>query len=89
MSQYDLSIVYIPGEDNTVANGLSCIHPNAFPDEFAEEDKAQMFWFKPSVNAVLLITLCKNMNASKSWPQSGTRRNFGILVKCTFHLTFF
>jgi len=35
------------------------------------------------------VTLCKNVNSSKSRPQSGTRRNFGILVKCTFHLTFF
>jgi hypothetical protein len=34
-------------------------------------------------------TLCKNMNSSKSQPQSGTCRNFGILVKCTFQLTFF
>jgi hypothetical protein len=35
------------------------------------------------------VTLCKNANSSKSQPQSGTRRNFGILVKCTFQLTFF
>ena len=39
--------------------------------------------------SVSRITLCKNVNSSKSWPQSGTHRNFGILVKCTFQLTFF
>ena len=57
MSQYDMSIVYIAGEDNTVADSLSCVHPNTFPDEFAEEDEAQMFWFKPLANAMLSITI--------------------------------
>jgi hypothetical protein len=33
MSQYDMTIVYIRGEDNTVADALSCVSPNAFPDE--------------------------------------------------------
>jgi hypothetical protein len=33
MSQYDMTIVYIHGEDNTVADALSCVSPNAFPDE--------------------------------------------------------
>jgi hypothetical protein len=56
MSQYDLSIMYIPGEDNPVADGLSHICPNTFPDEFVEEDEAQIIWFKPSVNVVLSIT---------------------------------
>jgi len=30
------------------------------------------------------LTLCKTRIPSKSQPQSGTCRNFGILVKCTF-----
>src|ERR1700722_3992437 len=33
MSQYDMEIIYIWGEDNTVADTLSRIRPGAFPDE--------------------------------------------------------
>jgi hypothetical protein len=33
MSQYDMQIIYIRGEDNTVADALSCVAPNAFPEE--------------------------------------------------------
>jgi hypothetical protein len=43
----------------------------------------------PKCSRASHITICKNANSSKSQPQSGTRRNFGILVKCTFQLTFF
>jgi hypothetical protein len=32
MSKYDMSIVYIHGEDNTVAHTLSQLPPNCFPD---------------------------------------------------------
>jgi hypothetical protein len=33
MSQYDLTITYIHGEDNTVADALSRLPPNCFPEE--------------------------------------------------------
>ena len=33
MSQYDLTITYIHGEDNTVADALSRLPPNCFADE--------------------------------------------------------
>jgi hypothetical protein len=34
MSQYDMDIIYIRGEDNTVADALSrVVVPNAFPEE--------------------------------------------------------
>jgi hypothetical protein len=47
MSQYDLTITYIRGEDNTVVDTLSCLPHNCFPEE------------KPplvNVNTVLTIT---------------------------------
>jgi hypothetical protein len=37
MSQYDMTIVYIPGEDNMVADTLSHVHSSAFPDEFSDD----------------------------------------------------
>jgi RNase H-like domain found in reverse transcriptase len=33
LSQYDMMITYIRGEDNTVADALSRLPPNCFPDE--------------------------------------------------------
>ena len=33
LSQYDMTITYIPGEDNSVTNALSRVALNAFPDE--------------------------------------------------------
>ena len=33
MSQYDMTMVYIPGEDNTVADALSRVPDGAFPGE--------------------------------------------------------
>jgi RNase H-like domain found in reverse transcriptase/Integrase zinc binding domain len=33
MSQYDMQIMYIRGEDNTVADALSRVAPNGFPEE--------------------------------------------------------
>jgi hypothetical protein len=46
LSQYDLSITYIRGEDNTLANALSRLPPNCFPDEIVPT----------SINAILAIT---------------------------------
>ena len=48
LSQYDMSITYIRGEDNTVADALSRLPPNCFRDESASETR-------PSINAVLSI----------------------------------
>ena len=49
MSQYDMTIVYIPGEDNTVADALSCVPAGAFPGE--DHDQVRL-----GVNATLTIT---------------------------------
>jgi hypothetical protein len=53
MSQYDMEIVYIPGEDNTVADALSRVPDGAFPGESVET--ATCTNTTPSVNAVLSI----------------------------------
>jgi len=50
MSQYDMEIVYIPGEDNTVADALSHVPDGAFPGESLENDP------RPSINVILSIT---------------------------------
>ena len=39
MSQYDMTIVYIPGEDNSVADALSRVPNGAFPGESVDEQK--------------------------------------------------
>ncbi len=46
MSQYDMTIIYIRGEDNCVADALSRIPPNAFPNELNQ----------PPIASVLSIT---------------------------------
>ena len=55
MSQYDMTIVYIRGEDNTVADALSRVAPNAFPNENQETVWAENVPSVP-VGAVLSIT---------------------------------
>lgn len=49
MSQYDMTITYIRGEDNTVADALSRLPPNCFPGE-AEQVATT------AVNAILSIS---------------------------------
>jgi len=53
MSQYDMSIVYIPGEDNSVADALSCVPDGAFPGESTDSTSHAN---KPGINAILSIT---------------------------------
>jgi hypothetical protein len=48
LSQYDMTITYIRGEGSTVADALSCLPPNSFPDEFEPTPGS-------SVNAILQI----------------------------------
>ena len=50
MSQYDMTIVYIPGEDNTVADALSHIPEGGYPGKTVVDTTS------PGIHAVLLIT---------------------------------
>ena len=57
LSHYDMTITYIQGEDNTVADALSRVPPNTFPDEFAENSQPHEVWMRAHlVNAILSIT---------------------------------
>jgi hypothetical protein len=56
MSQYDMEIVYIPGEDNSVANTLSCVPDGAFPRETMDTSPRTLFTQSSSVNAIISIT---------------------------------
>ncbi|GBE82212.1 hypothetical protein SCP_0405950 [Sparassis crispa] len=55
MVQYNLTIVYIRSEDNTVADALSRLPPSSFPDENDTPNETFNTWLTPSVNAVLTI----------------------------------
>jgi hypothetical protein len=55
MSQYDMTIMYIPGEDNTVADALSRVPDGAFPGE-SPEDSVNFCINGSSINATLSIT---------------------------------
>src|SRR5262245_19413277 len=54
MSQYDMLIVYIRGEDNCVADALSRLPPDALPGENATPPHS--VWSNNSVNAMLRVT---------------------------------
>jgi hypothetical protein len=51
-----MQIVYIPGEDNTVADALSRVREGAFPGETMDMASDSSRCSKPSVNAILSIT---------------------------------
>ena len=53
MSQYNMTIVYILGEDNTVADALSHVPDGAFP---GESINTPFHTNKPGLNATLSIT---------------------------------
>src|ERR1700729_2968979 len=61
MSQYDMTIIYIPGEDNTVADTLSRLPPATFPDELIEANLAHRVWSGTPVGSVLSITTDKQV----------------------------
>ena len=52
MSQYDMQIIYIPGEDNTVADAMSHVPEGAFPGKSSKPSH------KPTtaINVVLSLT---------------------------------
>src|ERR1700683_5086426 len=57
MSQYDFSFVYIPGEDNTIADALSCLPPNIFLNEHDSPPQPHTIWSSPhAVSAVLSLS---------------------------------
>ena len=86
MSQYDMMIVYIPGEDNTVADALSCVPEGCYPREAVSDTD------KLGIHALLSITtdpsilcsiqrgyenneFCKKVIASESSMQGITMSN--------------
>lgn len=54
MSQYDFTICYIHGEDNTVADALSRLPPSTYPDEKPAPPLHES-WRSPPVGAILSI----------------------------------
>jgi hypothetical protein len=52
MSQYDMTIIYIPGEDNTVADALSHVPSGTFPGETLDPSSCND---RPGINAILSI----------------------------------
>jgi hypothetical protein len=86
MSQYDMTIVYIPGEDNTVADALSQVPEGCYPREATSDLNV------PGIHALLSITtdpsilraiqtgydkdeFCKKVIASASSVQGVTTSN--------------
>jgi hypothetical protein len=51
MSQHDMMIVYIPGEDNTVADALSCVPEGGYPRETVLDITSL------GIHTILLITM--------------------------------
>ena len=55
MSQYEMNIHYIRGEDNTITDALSRLPPNSFPNERDNIQAPHQHW-KAAVCAVLSIS---------------------------------
>src|ERR1700691_5578832 len=53
MSQYDMTIVYIPGEDNSVADTLSQLPNGVYPGENPDQTAKS---YAPGIHATLSIT---------------------------------
>jgi len=56
MSQYNTTIMYIRGEDNTVTDTLSRLPLNTFPDEQEDAQPHERWMRGHSANAILSIT---------------------------------
>jgi len=56
MSQYDMTIMYIPREDKMVADTLSRVPDGAFPGE-SPEGSVNFQIDRPSINVTLSITM--------------------------------
>jgi hypothetical protein len=65
LSQYEMTIVYIPGEDNTVADGLSRIPPNAFPEERMEDGRPVCAVLSISTHADVLAEIKEGYKKDK------------------------
>ena len=57
MSQYDMTMVYIPGEDNTVTNALSHVPDRAFPGKTTRPTMTPFDVLPRGINATLTITM--------------------------------
>ena len=57
MSQYDMTMVYILGKDNTVADGLSQVPDVTFPGEITSPTMAPFDVLPQGINATLTITM--------------------------------
>lgn len=63
MSQFDMSIIYIRGEDNTVADALSQVPINSFPTEKGDEvlTSGEVWSLKNMVGTVLSVATDKSV----------------------------
>ena len=59
LSQYDMTITYIPGKDNSMAGALSCVALDAFPDENPSTLNVHSAILNPSISANTVLSITK------------------------------